>query len=50
MSLPRNPGTVVATGDLTVGTDLVRSMAQRAGVRIVALEGPHGIMPTRAAP
>jgi pimeloyl-ACP methyl ester carboxylesterase len=38
---------VVATGDLTVGTDLVRSMAQRAGARIVELEGSHVIMISR---
>ncbi|MGY1644298.1 alpha/beta fold hydrolase [Geodermatophilus sp. SYSU D00703] len=38
---------VVATGDLTIGTDLVRSMAQRAGARIVELEGSHVIMVSR---
>jgi pimeloyl-ACP methyl ester carboxylesterase len=38
---------VVATGDRTIGTDLVRSMAQRAGARIVELEGSHVIMISR---
>jgi pimeloyl-ACP methyl ester carboxylesterase len=38
---------VVATGDLTIGTDLVRSMAQRAGAQIVELEGSHVIMISR---
>ena len=38
---------VVATGDLAVGTDLARSMAQRAGARIVELEGSHVIMISR---
>ena len=38
---------VVATGDLTIGTDLVRSMAQRAGARIVEVEGSHVIMISR---
>jgi pimeloyl-ACP methyl ester carboxylesterase len=35
---------VVATGDKAVGTDLVRSMAQRAGAEITELEGSHVIM------
>ena len=35
---------VVATGDKTIGTDLVRSMAQRAGADIVEVEGSHVIM------
>ncbi|MGY1624001.1 alpha/beta fold hydrolase [Geodermatophilus sp. SYSU D00965] len=38
---------VVTTGDLTVGTDVVRSMAQRAGARIVELEGSHAILISR---
>jgi pimeloyl-ACP methyl ester carboxylesterase len=38
---------VVATGDRTIGTDLVRSMAQRAGAEIVELEGSHVIMVSR---
>jgi pimeloyl-ACP methyl ester carboxylesterase len=38
---------VVATGDRTIGTDLVRSMAQRAGAEIVELEGSHVIMISR---
>ena len=35
---------VVATGDKAAGTDIVRSMAQRAGAKIVELEGSHLIM------
>lgn len=35
---------VVATGDKTIGTDLVRSMAERAGARITEVEGSHVIM------
>jgi pimeloyl-ACP methyl ester carboxylesterase len=38
---------VVTSGDLTIGTDLVRRMAQRAGARIVELEGSHVIMISR---
>jgi pimeloyl-ACP methyl ester carboxylesterase len=38
---------VVATGDLTIGTDLVRRMAERAGAHIVELEGSHVIMISR---
>jgi pimeloyl-ACP methyl ester carboxylesterase len=38
---------VVASGDLTIGTDLVRRMAERAGARIVELEGSHVIMVSR---
>jgi pimeloyl-ACP methyl ester carboxylesterase len=41
---------VVATGDRTIGTDLVRSMAQRAGAEIVELEGSHVIMMSRPEP
>jgi pimeloyl-ACP methyl ester carboxylesterase len=35
---------VVATGDKAAGSDLVRSMAQRAGAEIVEVEGSHVIM------
>ena len=35
---------VVATGDKAAGSDLVRSMAQRAGADIVEVEGSHVIM------
>jgi pimeloyl-ACP methyl ester carboxylesterase len=35
---------VVATGDKAAGTDVVRSMAERAGARITELEGSHVIM------
>jgi pimeloyl-ACP methyl ester carboxylesterase len=35
---------VVATGDKAAGADLVRSMAQRAGARIVEVEGSHLVM------
>ena len=35
---------VVATGDKTVGTDVVRSMAERAGATISEVEGSHVIM------
>ncbi|MFL6242886.1 MAG: alpha/beta hydrolase [Acidimicrobiia bacterium] len=35
---------VVATGDKTIGTDMVRSMAQRAGADITEVEGSHVIM------
>ena len=35
---------VVATGDKAVGTDLARSMAQRAGAKITELTGSHVIM------
>jgi pimeloyl-ACP methyl ester carboxylesterase len=38
---------VVATGDLTIGTDLVRRMAERAGAHILELEGSHVIMISR---
>jgi pimeloyl-ACP methyl ester carboxylesterase len=36
--------TVVATGDKAAGTDVVRSMAQRAGATITEAEGSHVIM------
>ncbi|MDQ3876433.1 MAG: alpha/beta hydrolase [Actinomycetota bacterium] len=35
---------VVATGDKAAGTDVVRSMAQRAGATITEVEGSHMIM------
>lgn len=35
---------VVATGDRTIGTDVVRSMAERAGATITELDGSHVIM------
>jgi len=35
---------VVATGDRALGTDLARSMAERAGARITEVEGSHVIM------
>jgi pimeloyl-ACP methyl ester carboxylesterase len=35
---------VVATGDKAIGTDVVRSMATRAGATIVEAEGSHVIM------
>jgi pimeloyl-ACP methyl ester carboxylesterase len=36
--------TVVATGDKAAGTDVVRSMAERAGANITEVEGSHVIM------
>ncbi|MCS5735902.1 alpha/beta fold hydrolase [Herbiconiux daphne] len=35
---------VVATADRLAGTDVIRSMARRAGAEIVELEGSHAIM------
>src|SRR5919112_2072917 len=35
---------VVSTGDKVVGTDAVRSMAERAGAEITEVEGSHAIM------
>jgi pimeloyl-ACP methyl ester carboxylesterase len=35
---------VVAVGDKAAGTDVVRSMAERAGARITEIEGSHVIM------
>ena len=35
---------VVATGDKAAGTDVVRSMAERAGAKITEFEGSHVIM------
>ena len=34
----------MATGDKAAGTDVVRSMAERAGAKITELEGSHVIM------
>ena len=35
---------MVATGDKAAGSDIVRSMARRAGADIVEVEGSHVIM------
>jgi pimeloyl-ACP methyl ester carboxylesterase len=35
---------VVATGDTAAGTDVIRSMAERAGATITEVEGSHAIM------
>jgi pimeloyl-ACP methyl ester carboxylesterase len=35
---------VVATGDKAAGTDVIRSMAERAGAKITEVEGSHVIM------
>jgi pimeloyl-ACP methyl ester carboxylesterase len=35
---------VVASGDKVIGTDAVRSMAERAGATITDVEGSHVIM------
>jgi pimeloyl-ACP methyl ester carboxylesterase len=35
---------VVATGDKVIGTDVVRSMAERTGATITEVEGSHVIM------
>jgi pimeloyl-ACP methyl ester carboxylesterase len=35
---------VIATADYAAGTDVVRSMAERAGAEIVEAEGSHVIM------
>ena len=35
---------VVATGDKALGTDLARTMAQRAGAKITEVEGSHVVM------
>jgi pimeloyl-ACP methyl ester carboxylesterase len=35
---------IVATEDVGAGTDIVRSMAERAGARITELQGSHAIM------
>ena len=39
--------TVVATGDKAAGTDVIRSMAERAGATITEVEGSHVIMISR---
>jgi pimeloyl-ACP methyl ester carboxylesterase len=41
---------VVPTGDKTIGTDAVRSMAERAGATITELEGSHVIMMSQPEP
>jgi pimeloyl-ACP methyl ester carboxylesterase len=41
---------VVATGDKAAGSDVVRSMAQRAGATITELEGSHVIMISQPRP
>jgi pimeloyl-ACP methyl ester carboxylesterase len=41
---------VVPTGDKAVGTDIVRSMAERAGATITELEGSHVIMISQPEP
>jgi len=35
---------VISTGDKTVGTDVVRSMAERSGATITEVEGSHVVM------
>jgi hypothetical protein len=35
---------IIATEDVGAGTDIVRSMAERAGARITELRGSHAIM------
>jgi len=35
---------VVATGDKAAGSDVIRSMAQRAGATITEVDGSHVIM------
>ena len=40
---------VVATGDKAAGTDVVRSMAERAGAKITEVEGSHVIMVSQPA-
>jgi pimeloyl-ACP methyl ester carboxylesterase len=39
---------VVATGDKAAGTDIVRSMAQRAGAEIVEVDASHVVMVSQA--
>jgi pimeloyl-ACP methyl ester carboxylesterase len=41
---------VVPTGDKAVGTDMVRSMAERAGATITELDGSHVIMISQPEP
>jgi pimeloyl-ACP methyl ester carboxylesterase len=41
---------IVPTGDKAVGTDVVRSMAERAGATITELEGSHVIMISQPGP
>ena len=37
-------GVIVASGDKAAGTDVTRSMAERAGATITELDGSHVIM------
>ena len=39
---------VVATGDRAAGTDVTRSMAERAGAKITEVEGSHMVMISQA--
>jgi hypothetical protein len=41
---------VVATGDHVAGTDVVRSMAERAGAKITEVDGSHVIMISQPRP
>jgi pimeloyl-ACP methyl ester carboxylesterase len=41
--------TVLATGDKAAGTDVIRSMAERAGATITEVEGSHVIMVSQPA-
>ena len=40
---------VVASGDKAAGSDVVRSMAKRAGARITEIDGSHLIMVSQPA-
>ena len=40
---------MVATGDKAAGTDVIRSMAERAGATITEVEGSHVIMVSQPA-
>jgi hypothetical protein len=42
--------TVVATGDKAVGTDVIRSQAERAGATITEAHGSHVIMVSQRGP
>jgi pimeloyl-ACP methyl ester carboxylesterase len=41
---------VVSSGDKTIGSDLVRMMAERAGATITEVEGAHAIMVSQPGP
>jgi pimeloyl-ACP methyl ester carboxylesterase len=41
---------IVATGDTVIGTDVLRTMAERAGATITELEGSHVIMISQPEP